>query len=138
MKHFIGGWALTALIVASVLFVKSKQDFANSLAVLTELVSDYREGIDRDGSVAWSREEAAAWYKAAGDALSSLPQQSQAFLERVEKLEAWALADQAERDFDCPHDAEHRCRCGQVAAELNAETERLRMDALTKPGQEGK
>ena len=31
MKHFIGGWALTALIVASVLFVKSKQDFANSL-----------------------------------------------------------------------------------------------------------
>ena len=31
VKHFIGGWALTALIVASVLFVKSKQDFANSL-----------------------------------------------------------------------------------------------------------
>lgn len=38
-------------------------------ANLLSLVGDYREGIDRNGTVAWSKKEAAAWYRAAAQAL---------------------------------------------------------------------
>lgn len=45
---------------------------AREVEALKSLIGDFREGIDRDGFVAWNKEEAAAWYRAAGDALAGL------------------------------------------------------------------
>jgi len=51
----------------------------------------------------------------------------------AEGFRAWAQADKYERDFDCPHDPEDRCKCGLIAQDLHANTEHLRDLALSSP-----
>ena len=46
------------------------QTLAGERDAARELLGDIRDGISRDGQVAWSAEELRAWYKAAGAALS--------------------------------------------------------------------
>lgn len=41
-----------------------------------------------------------------------------ALLARLEASERKNIANDAYADFDCPHDAEHQCRCGLIQMKL--------------------
>lgn len=49
---------------------------------------------------------------------------------KIQAMVAWAEADEAQRAFDCPHDAEHRCNCVASERVIADRAERAREKAF--------